>query len=112
MRAAAFLIAPAVVAAAAAALFHSKKSLFAFVVGAAISAGAAVVVLRLWPLSPSLVLQRAYVLDVYFGERGALEEAIAATGAPQPRLLARRDRELLLPPAPWPFGDARDDRGR
>ena len=90
-------------AAAALSLFHSKKRALAFCAGAAISLGAALLALRLWPLSPSLVLQRAYVEDVYFGRRGALEEAIAATGAPQPRLLARRERELELPPAPWPF---------
>jgi hypothetical protein len=68
-----------------------------------IAAAAALMAPRLWPLSPSLVLQRAYVEDVYFGRRGALERAIASTGAPQPRLLARRERELALPPAPWPF---------
>jgi uncharacterized membrane protein len=108
----AFLV-PAVLAAAVApALFHSKKSLFAFSLGAALAASAGLAVGLLLPLSPTLVLQRAYVLDVYFGQRGALEKAIAATGVPQPRLLARRDRELLLPPGPWPFGDARDDRGR
>ena len=71
--------------------------------GVAIAASAGLAVGRLLPLSPSLVLQRAYVADVYFGRRGALEEAIAATGAPQPRLLARRERETQLPPAPWPF---------
>jgi hypothetical protein len=47
------------------------------------------------------------VEDVYFGRRGALEEAIAATGAPQPRLMARRERELALPPGPWPFPGVR-----
>jgi hypothetical protein len=75
----------------------------AFCTGAAIAVAAAFAVPRFWPLSPSLVLQRAYVEDVYFGRRGALEEAIAATGAPQPRLLARREREILLAPGPWPF---------
>jgi hypothetical protein len=43
------------------------------------------------------------VEDVYFDRRGALEEAIAATGTAQPRLLARRAREGQLPPGPWPF---------
>jgi hypothetical protein len=91
--------------AAAAAFFshHSRRRAVAFCAGVAIAAAASLVTPRLWPLSPSLVLQRAYVADVYFGRRGALEEAIASTGAPQPRLLARRERELLLPPAPWPF---------
>lgn len=105
VRGAAFVVPPLLVLAAAAALvsLHSKKRALAFCTGAAIAAAAAFVVPRFWPLSPSLVLQRAYVEDVYFGRRGALEKAIAATGAPQPRLLARRERELPLPPGPWPF---------
>lgn len=57
-------------------------------------------------LSPSLLLQRAYIADVYFEQRGTLEEEIARTGVPQPRLLARRERELALPPTSWPFGEA------
>jgi len=102
-RAVAFLAPVALVVAAALSLVHSKKILFAFCFGAAVTAAAGVAAGRLFPLSPSLFLQRAYVEDVYFGRRGALEEAIARTGAPQPRLLARRERELLLPPGPWPF---------
>ncbi|MDL2717131.1 MAG: hypothetical protein PT977_05205 [Acidobacteriota bacterium] len=50
------------------------------------------------PLPPALLLQRAYIADVYFEQRGALEDEIARTGTPQPRLLARRERELALPP--------------
>jgi hypothetical protein len=56
--------------------------------------------------TPSLRLQRAYIADVYFEQRGTLEEEIARTGSPQPRLLARRERELALPPPPWPFTPA------
>jgi hypothetical protein len=105
VRGVAFMAPPLVVLAAAAALFspQSKKRALASCAGAAIAAAASLAAGRLFPLSPSLVLQRAYVEDVYFGRRGALEEAIAETGAPQPRLLARRDREILLPPGPWPF---------
>ncbi len=103
VRAVAFLAPFLLVVPAVSPLFHSKKSLLAFGAGAAISAAAALLCGRLLPLSPSLVLQRAYVEDVYLGRRGALEKAIAETGAPQPRLLARRERELALPPAPWPF---------
>ena len=96
--------AAAVLAAAVAlSLFHSKKRAAAFCFGVAIAAAAGLASDRLFPLNPSLVLQRAYVADVYFGRRGALEEAVAATGAPQPRLFARRERELALPPTPWPF---------
>ncbi|MFI5198349.1 MAG: hypothetical protein ACHQJD_07005, partial [Thermoanaerobaculia bacterium] len=57
-------------------------------------------------LSPSLLLQRAYIADVYFERRGMLEEEIARTGTPQPRLFARRERELALPPVSWPFSPA------
>ena len=49
-------------------------------------------------------LLRAYVADVYFGRAGALEREIAATGTPQPRLLARREAESRLGPLDWPFG--------
>lgn len=93
----------AVAGAAALLSLHSKKRAVALCIGAAIMAAAGLVAGRVFPLSASLVLQRAYVADVYFGRRGALEEAIAATGAAQPRLLARRERELALPPSPWPF---------
>ncbi len=59
--------------------------------------------------SPSLRVQRAYVADVYFERRGMLEEEIARTGVPQPRLLARRERELALPPPRWPFAEMSPD---
>lgn len=105
VRGVAFVAPLLLVLAGAAALFspHSRKRALAFCAGAAVAAAAGLASGRLFPLAPSLVLQRAYVEDVYFGRRGALEEAIAATGAPQPRLLARRERELALAPAPWPF---------
>jgi hypothetical protein len=102
-RAVAFLAPPILVAAAVLPLLHSKKRAVAFCAGVTVAAAAAFAVSRVWPLSASLVLQRAYVEDVYFGRRGALEEAIATTGAAQPRLLARREREDRLPPGPWPF---------
>ncbi len=54
------------------------------------------------PPSPPLLLQRAYIADVYFERPGILEEEIARTGVPQPRLLARRVREATLPPPSWP----------
>jgi hypothetical protein len=103
VRAGAFLAPPILVAAAVLPPLHSKKRAVAFCAGVTIAAAAAFAVSRFWPLSAPLVLQRAYVADVYFGRRGALEEAIAATGPPQPRLLARRERELRLAPGPWPF---------
>jgi hypothetical protein len=103
VRAVAFLAPLLLVVFAVSPLVHSRRSLVAFCLGAAIAALAGLAAGRVFPPSPSLVLQRAYVEDVYFGRRGALEEAVAATGAPQPRLLARRERELRLPPPPWPF---------
>lgn len=103
VREVAFLVPVALALAGALSLFHSRKRGVAFGVGLAVAAAAALVASHVRPLPPALVLQRAYVADVYFERRGALEEAIAATGAPQPRLLARRERELRLPPGPWPF---------
>jgi len=79
----------------------------AFLVGAAACAALGFLLSKqIFLLSPSLLLQRAYVADVYFDQRGVLEEEIARTGVPQPRLLARRERELALPPPTWPFGKA------
>ena len=80
---------------------------FAFLCGAAAYAALGILLSKqISFLSPSLVLQRAYIADVYFEQRGTLEEEIARTGSPQPRLLARRERELALPPPPWPFTPA------
>ena len=41
-------------------------------------------------------LQRSYIAEVYFQQRGAMGEAPAG-------LLRRRESELLQPPASWPF---------
>jgi hypothetical protein len=83
------------------------RAALAFVCGAAAYAALGILLPRqISFLSPSLVLQRAYIADVYFDQRGTLEEEIARTGSPQPRLLARRERELALPPPPWPFRPA------
>ncbi|HEX7155224.1 MAG TPA: hypothetical protein VF618_27390 [Thermoanaerobaculia bacterium] len=46
---------------------------------------------------PLLALQRAYVAEVYFEKRGSLP-----VESP-PGLIRRRELELTLPPAPWPF---------
>jgi hypothetical protein len=93
----------ALVSAAALLSLHSKKRALGFCAGAAVAATAGLLAGSIFPLSSSLLLQRAYVADVYFGRRGALEQAIVETGSPQPRLLARREREIALPPTPWPF---------
>jgi len=81
-----------------------RSAAFAFFLGAAAYAG-----LGYFPskqnflLTPSLLLQRAYVADVYFEQRGTLDAEIARTGSAQPRLLARRAWEVVLPPPSWPF---------
>jgi hypothetical protein len=76
-------------------------------VPAALGAALWVVLGAFWnaaaPAAPRERLVRAYVADVYFGRTGTLEREIAATGAPQPRLLARREAELGRGPGPWPF---------
>ncbi|MGZ5430481.1 MAG: hypothetical protein ACXWEX_03680, partial [Thermoanaerobaculia bacterium] len=84
-----------------------KRAAFAFFCGAA-ACGALGFLLskQISFLSPSLLLQRAYIADVYFERRGILDEEIARTGTPQPRLLARRERELALPPPSFPFPPA------
>jgi hypothetical protein len=84
-----------------------KRAGFAFFCGTATCAALGFLLSKqISFLSPSLRLQRAYIVDVYFGQRGTLEEEIARTGTPQPRLLARRERELALPPPAWPFSPA------
>lgn len=80
---------------------------FAFCLGAATCAAFGFFLSKqILLLPPSPLLQRAYIADVYFEQRGMLEEEIARTGVPQPRLLARRERELALPPLSWPFPPA------
>ena len=85
-----------------------RRSALAFVGGVAACAAVGCLSYLSKPLSPtpSLLLQRAYIADVYFEQRGTLEEEIVRTGSPQPRLLARRERELALPPPAWPFTPA------
>jgi hypothetical protein len=81
-----------------------RRSGLAFFLGAAACAALGFLLSKqIDLLSPSLLLQRAYVADVYFEQRGTLDAEIARTGSPQPRLLARRERELALPPPSWPF---------
>jgi|GEM_PF-679869 len=84
------------------------RSALAFVCGALACAAVGYLSYLSKPLSlsPSLLLQRAYIADVYFEQRGTLDAEIARTGSPQPRLLARRERELALPPPSWPFTSA------
>jgi hypothetical protein len=114
--AAAPFVLPAIVCVAAFVFLEGKReekrdgrrgSALAFFLGVAAWAAVGCLSHLFEPLSPSLLLQRAYVADVYFERRGMLEEEIARTGVPQPRLLARRERELALPPSSWPFAGIR-----
>jgi hypothetical protein len=92
-----------VVLAASTALTRRRAYL---ILGATVAVAVGGAMDRAVPLRPFGRLQRAYIEDVYFDQRGTLEEEIARTGSPQPRLLARRERELALPPPPWPFRPA------
>jgi hypothetical protein len=74
-----------------------------FLFAAAVFLGSGIALEKAAALGLAERLERAYIEDVYFGRTGTLEKEIAATGVPQPRLLARRDREWLLPPPGWPF---------
>jgi hypothetical protein len=101
---AARFVLPAIVCVAVYFFLEGKRAAFAFCCGVAAYAGLGILLSKqILPLSPSLRLQRAYIADVYFEQHGALEEELARTGVPQPRLLARRERELALPPPSWPF---------
>jgi hypothetical protein len=91
-----------VVLAAAAALGRARLAVAA--VGAALWISAGILWNAAVPVAPRERLVRGYVADVYFGRRGALEQEIAATGAPQPRLLSRREAESRRGPGDWPFG--------
>ncbi len=97
------LVLPFAAVAAAAGIVFGRRRLIPAALGAALWIGAGVALASWTPPGPRERLVRAYVADVYFGKRGALEDEIAAAGAPQPRLLARRDLEETLGPTPWPF---------
>jgi len=91
----------ALVALAASTAFSRRRAFL--ILGAAVSLVTGLAWALAAPLGPAERLQRAYIEDVYFERPGVLEKEIARTGAPQPRLLARRDRERALPPTSWPF---------
>lgn len=88
---------------AAAGIVFERRRLLPAAVGALLWIGAGVALASLSPPGPRERLVRAYVADVYFGQRGTLEREIAATGSAQPRLLARREVEESAGPTPWPF---------
>ncbi len=100
---AAAVVAPFLFVVLAAASALGRARLLPAALGAAIWVGAGVALAAAVPAGPRERLVRAYVADVYFGQRGTLEREIEATGAPQPRLLSRREAVLQRGPAEWPF---------
>jgi hypothetical protein len=97
------LAAPFAAVGAAAGIVFGRRLLIPAAIGAALWVGAGVALASFAPPGSRERLVRAYVTDVYFGRRGTLEREIEATGAPQPRLLARRDLEETAGPTAWPF---------
>jgi hypothetical protein len=64
---------------------------------AVIGALLAIVIGSLAPPSPAAIVQRSYIAEVYFTQPGSLQEPVP------PSLQRRRQIELALPPAGWPF---------
>ena len=88
---------------AAALAATGRRRLVPFLAGALLWTAAGLLLPRLAPLSPPLVVQRGYVAEVYFGKEGALARAMPPGVPVPPRLRARMETELGLPPSPWPF---------
>ncbi len=97
------LAVPFLLVAAAALVALPARGRLPFAGGVALALAVGLAWLRLFPLSPPLLVQRGYVTDVYFDRPGALERSLPAGMAPPPQLLLRRERERTLPPPPWPF---------
>ena len=92
----------AVVLVASASVFGWRR-LGPFLAGACVWTAAGLALPVVSPLSPPLVVQRGYVEEVYFTRDGALERSMPPGVEVPPRLRARREQELRLPPSPWPF---------
>lgn len=80
-----------------------RERIVPFAVGALVWTGAGLLLPRVAPLSPPLVVQRGYVEEVYFTRAGALARSMPEGVPVPPRLLARKAAEEALPPTPWPF---------
>ncbi|HET7707742.1 MAG TPA: hypothetical protein VFM36_16770 [Thermoanaerobaculia bacterium] len=93
-RPAAFAI-PIVLIVTATVAAHRRRATLALLCGAL---GALIVGAQWWRIGDvdMVNLQRSYIADVYFEQRGALGEAPVG-------LLRRRESELRQPPASWPF---------
>jgi hypothetical protein len=88
---------------AAAAVAMGRPHLASFLAGVCFWTAAGLALPLLAPLSPPLVVQRGYVEEVYFTRAGALARSMPAGVPVPPRLRARKELEVTLPPSPWPF---------
>lgn len=88
---------------AAASAAAGRRRLLPFLAGALLWTGAGLLLPRVAPLPPLLVVQRGYVAEVYFGKTGAIARAMPPGVPVPPRLRARQELETTLPPSPWPF---------
>jgi hypothetical protein len=97
------LVVPFALVLAAALAAAGRRRVAPFLAGALLWTGAGLLLPRLAPLSPPLVVLRGYVEEVYFTRAGALARLMPPGVAVPPRLRARQELEETLPPAPWPF---------
>jgi len=59
------------------------------------------------PQSPRTLVERGFVEEVHFEQRGALQRSVPAGMAVSPSLVRRAEAQRALPPPSWPFGTAR-----
>lgn len=97
------IVVPFALVLAASAVALGRKRLLSFGLGALVWTGAGLLLPKVAPLSPPLVVQRGYVEEVYFTRPGALSRSMPDGVPVPPRLLARKAVEERLPPSPWPF---------
>jgi MFS family permease len=58
------------------------------------------------PQSPRTLVERGFVDEVHFEQRGALQRSVPAGMALSPSLVRRAEAQRALPPPSWPFGTA------
>lgn len=97
------IAAPFALVLAASVVALGRRRIVPFALGALVWAGAGLLLPRVVPLSPPLVVQRGYVEEVFFTREGALARSMPEGVPVPPRLLARKAAEKALPPTPWPF---------
>jgi hypothetical protein len=97
------VVVPFALVLAASAVALGRRRIVPFALGALIWAGAGLLLPKVAPLSPPLVVQRGYVEEVYFTREGALARSMPEGVPVPPRLRARMVLEKGLPPTPWPF---------